>query len=68
MLPNFCIQKCEIKEIIYEGNVNYAKSDHGTKNGDTYALEGYTNEHQHLRIVVAPEEDGPVVVTSIDLG
>jgi len=33
----------------------------------TYALEGYSDEHQHLRIVVAPESDGLVVITCIDL-
>lgn len=57
----------EIKEIIDEGNVNYSKSGQGNKGDDTYALEGYSNEHQHLRVVVAPENDGLVVITCIDL-
>lgn len=57
----------EIKEIIHDGNVNYSKSGKGSKGDDTYALEGYSNEHQHLRIVVAPEDDGLVVITCIDL-
>ena len=57
----------EIKEIIHNGNVNYSKSGRGNKGDDTYALEGYSNEHQHLRVVVAPENDGLVVITCIDL-
>lgn len=57
----------EIKEIIHNGNVNYSKSGPGNKGDDTYALEGYSNEHQHIRVVVAPENDGLVVITCIDL-
>lgn len=57
----------EIKDVIHEGNVNYSRSGRGNKGDDTYALEGYSNEHQHLRIVVAPENDGLVVITCIDL-
>ena len=57
----------EIKEIIHGGNVNYSKSSTGNKGDDTYALEGFSNEHQHLRVVVAPENDGLVVITCIDL-
>ena len=57
----------EIKEVIHKGNVNYSKSGEGNKGDDTYALEGYSNEHQHIRVVVAPENDGLVVITCIDL-
>ena len=57
----------EIKEIIQTGNVNYSRSGRSNKEDDTYALEGYSNEHQHLRVVVAPENDGLVVITCIDL-
>jgi len=57
----------EIKEIIRNGNVNYSKSGKGSKGDETIALEGYSNEHQHLRVVVAPESDGLVVITCIDL-
>ncbi len=57
----------EIKEVIHDGNVNYLKSGKGSKGDETYALEGYSKEHQHLRIVVAPESDGLVVITCIDL-
>ena len=61
------ITEPEIEEIIHKGKVNYSKSGTGTKGDETYALEGYSNEHQHLRIVVAPEDDGLVVITCIDL-
>ena len=61
------ITEQEIKEIIHDGKVNYSKSGTGTKGDETYALEGYSNEHQHLRIVVSPESDGLVVITCIDL-
>jgi len=61
------ITEGEIKEIIHNGKVNEAKSGPGTKGDETYALEGYSNEQQHLRIVVAPEDDGLVVITCIDL-
>lgn len=61
------ITEREIKEIIRNGNVNYSKSGPGKKGDDTYALEGYSNEHQHLRVIVAPESDGLVVITCIDL-
>jgi Domain of unknown function (DUF4258) len=61
------ITEDEIKEVIHDGKVNYSKSGPGTKGDETYALEGYSNEHQHLRIVVASESDGLVVITCIDL-
>ena len=61
------ITEQEIKEIIHDGKINYSKSEASTKGDETYALEGYSNEHQHLRIVVAPESDGLVVITCIDL-
>ena len=61
------INKREINEVITTGNVNYAKSGYGTKGDETFALEGYSDEHQHLRVVVAPESDGLVVITCIDL-
>jgi len=57
----------EIKEILREGDINYAKSNLNDKRGVTYALEGYSDDRQHLRIIVAPEKDRLVVVTCIDL-
>lgn len=57
----------EIKEILKDGNVNYAKSSIGAKGDSTFALEGYSRENQHIRVVVAPESDGLVIITCIDL-
>ncbi len=57
----------EIKEIVKDGDENYAKSGRGSKGDNTYALEGYSTEHQHIRIVVAPEHEGLVIITCIDL-
>ena len=57
----------EIKEILHDGNINYNKSDMNDERGPTYALEGYSHEHQHLRIIFAPKRDELVVVTCIDL-
>jgi hypothetical protein len=57
----------EIKEILKTGKVNYRKSGIGSKGDSTFALEGYSHENQHIRVVVAPENDGLVVITCIDL-
>ncbi|MGN6194745.1 MAG: DUF4258 domain-containing protein [Ginsengibacter sp.] len=57
----------EIKEILKTGKVNYRKSGIGSKGDSTFALEGYSHENQHIRVVVAPESDGLVVITCIDL-
>lgn len=57
----------EIKEIIENGKVNQAKSGRGSEGDKTYALEGYSHEGQHIRVVVADDEDGLVVITCIDL-
>lgn len=61
------ITEDEIKEILKTGRVNYAKSGIGSKGDSTFALEGYSSENQHIRVVVAPEGDGLVVITCIDL-
>ncbi len=57
----------EIKEILQKGNENFAKSGEGSKGDKTYALEGYSTERQHIRVVVAPENNEVVVITCIDL-
>ncbi|HEU5054760.1 MAG TPA: DUF4258 domain-containing protein [Hanamia sp.] len=61
------ITEQEIKEIVENGKVNYRKSGIASKGDSTFALEGYTNENQHIRVVVAPESDGLVIITCIDL-
>ena len=57
----------EINEILQNGNVNYNESNLNEPRGPRYALEGYSHEHQHLRVIFVPEQDAMVVVTCIDL-
>lgn len=58
----------EITDIIENGTVNYKKSGIGKKGDSTFALEGVSVDKQHLRVVVAPEKNGKlVVITCIDL-
>jgi len=61
------ITKEEIKEILKDGRLNKAKSGIGSKGDSTFALEGYSHENQHIRVVVTPESDGLVIITCIDL-
>jgi hypothetical protein len=61
------ITEQEIKEILQKGNINYNKSELDDKRGPSYALEGFSHEQQHLRIIVAPKKKELVVVTCIDL-
>ena len=61
------ITEDEIKEILHDGNINYMKSDINNERGPTYALEGYSHDHQHLRVIFAPKQDEMVVVTCIDI-
>jgi hypothetical protein len=58
----------EIQEILDEGHINYSKSEPEGKPDPKWAVEGYTAEQQHLRIVVAPEPDKLVIITCIELG
>lgn len=60
------IDESEVKEILKEGVINYAKVEESEK-GKTYPLEGTTHDQQHVRIVFAPHENELVVVTVIDL-
>ena len=62
------ITEIEIKEILEKGEINYAKSEPNGHPDPKYALDGYTKEGQHLRVVFATSERGLVVVTCIDIG
>ena len=57
----------EIEEILKNGKVNYRKSGVGSRGDSTFALEGYSHENQHIRVIVAPESVGLVIITCIDL-
>jgi len=62
------ITQHEIHEILEGGNINYGKSEPDSHPDPKYAIEGYTTEHQHLRIIIAPEGDKLIVITCIELG
>ena len=61
------ITEHELEEILSSGKINYNKTNLNDDRGPAYAVEGYTQEHQHLRVVFAPKNDALVVVTCIDL-
>lgn len=62
------ITEKEIREILENGEINYKKSEPESRPDPKYALEGYTKEGQHLRIIFAPSDRGLVVITCIELG
>ncbi|MBI1781047.1 MAG: DUF4258 domain-containing protein [Sphingobacteriales bacterium] len=61
------IDESEVKEILKDGAINYKKSQYQHTDNPKYAVEGWSHDKQHLRIVFAPTEDAVVVVTCIDL-
>lgn len=56
-----------IKEIIQEGKINYSKSNAQDVPCPTYAVEGFSKDGKHLRIVVADCDTISKIVTAIDL-
>jgi uncharacterized protein DUF4258 len=62
------ITETEIREILERGEIDYKKSEPDAHPDPKYALEGNTNEGQHLRIIFAPTQRGLVVITCIELG
>jgi hypothetical protein len=62
------ITEKEIHEILDEGTINYTKSEPKARPDPRYAVEGYTAEQQHLRIIIAPEEKKLIVITCIEIG
>lgn len=61
------IDESEIKEILHNGKINYAKSKPDAKPDPKFALEGATHDNQQVRVIFAPSEKGMVVITCIDL-
>jgi hypothetical protein len=57
----------EISHILKYGEVNMSKSEPDGKPDPKYAVEGYSNDRQHLRVIFAPSTRGMVVITCIDL-
>jgi hypothetical protein len=63
------IDAAEIKDILENGTINYKKSElDGEDCRKKYAVEGYSKDNQHLRIIFAPCADEITVVTCIDIG
>jgi len=62
------ITENEIQEILEGGTINYQKSEPDARPEPKWAVEGFTAEQQHLRIIIAPEEHKLIVVTCIELG
>ncbi|WPQ62468.1 DUF4258 domain-containing protein [Chitinophaga sancti] len=61
------ITEREVAEILETGQINTEKSNPRDLPCPTYALEGYSDDGQHLRIVFAPCSGETKVVTCIDL-
>ena len=62
------ISETEVKQVLTTGKINYKKSD--VQKPDCtkrYAVDGYSKDGQHIRIVVAPCSDELTVITCIDL-
>lgn len=57
----------EVKEVIETGKLNEQKSGTGKSGDRTYALEGWSSDNQHVRVVVTPEKNSLLVITVIDL-
>ncbi len=62
------IDENEVKDILKNGTINYRKSElDGAACKKRYAVEGYSKDNQHLRIVFAPCESEVTVITCIDI-
>jgi hypothetical protein len=63
------IDEIEVRDIIENGTINYKKSDlQKTDCNKRYAVEGYSKDKQHLRIIVVPCANELTIVTCIDIG
>ncbi len=61
------IDEKEIKNILAKGSINYKKSDLKDKPCPTYAVEGISDDNQHIRVVVGNCNKEAVIITVIDL-
>lgn len=61
------ISQNDINDIMRNGEINYAKTDVNDQPCPTYALQGYSNDGQHLRVIFAQCEIKTKVVTCYDL-
>ena len=61
------ISKSDVQDIMRTGEVNYAKTDVHYKPCPTYALQGYSNDGQRLRVIFAQCNTKTKVITCYDL-
>lgn len=61
------ISQNDINDIMRTGEINYAKSDVQDAPCPTYALQGYSNDGQHLRVIFAQCQTKTKVITCYDL-
>lgn len=61
------ISKSDVQDIMRGGEINYAKTDVNDRPCPTYAVQGYTNDGQHLRVIFAQCQTKTKVVTCYDL-
>ncbi|HYF31025.1 MAG TPA: DUF4258 domain-containing protein [Chitinophagaceae bacterium] len=62
------ITQLEVEDIMQNGKINYRKSNVKGQPCPTYAVEGYTDDNQHVRIVFGQCDRTTKVITCIDLG
>ncbi len=63
------IDQSEVLDILHNGKINYNKSElEAAECKKRYAVEGYSKDNQHLRIIFVPCHTEMTVVTCIDLG
>lgn len=62
------ITEQEIRQVLEKGDLNKSKSGFDRKHdNETFALEGYGDNGQHIRVVTTPKPEGLLVITVIDL-
>lgn len=61
------ITESEVQYIMQNGSINYRKSNVKANPCPVYALEGYTEGNQHVRIVYGQCDNKTKVITCIDL-
>ncbi len=68
-----CRMKCrkisqnDIEDIMRKGKINYAKSDVAEAPCPVYAVQGYTNDKEHLRVIFGQCDNKTKVITCYNL-
>lgn len=68
-----CRMKCrkisqeDVEDIMRNGDVNYRKSDVNDRPCPTYAVQGYTRDREHLRVIFGQCDDRTKVITCYNL-